>query len=123
MIPGPLLIAARRAALIAQTDGGGNPGRLLLLDAGGFVLVTIELAMPCGVVDSTGVALYSTEYAQITTTGSVVGARLVDGSGDLVGNFTAGAATDVPAPELSLPSVVLFAGAFIRLVGSHINCD
>lgn len=123
MTPGPLLIAARRRALVDQVDKTGGPGRLLLLDADGGILVSIELAQPCGVVDEAGVSISTTEYAQITSTGSVASARLVDGSGGLVGDLVTGISTDIPIPELPLPSVVLLAGAFIRLIGSHINCD
>lgn len=123
MTPSPELIAARRQALIGRADAVATPGRLQLRDAGGSVLVDIVLADPCGTVDATGVALADTEYAQIGASGDVTSARLVDGDGVWVGEFTTGLATDEPLPELPLPALTFYAGAFVRLVGAHIDCD
>lgn len=123
MTPSPALTTARRQALIDRTDAATTPGRLQLLDGANTVLVDIVLASPCGVVDATGVALATTEYAQVTTTGPVASARLVDGDGAWVSDFTAGLSTDDPLPELILPAITIYAGSFRRLTGSHITCD
>lgn len=123
MTPSPGLITDRRQALITRTDAAGTPGRLLLRNAAEASLIEIALTSPCGVVDSTGVALATTEYAQTVLTGDVASARLVDGNGVWVSDFTVGLATDEPAPELPLASLTLYAGAFMRLIGSHIACD
>jgi len=123
MTPSPALTAARRQALIDRADAAATPGRLQLLDGADVVLVDIVLANPCGVVDAAGVTLAATEYAQVTASGIVASIRLVDGDGAWVGDFTAGLATDDPLPELILPAVTLYAGAFVRLAVSHISCD
>ena len=123
MTPSPDLIAARRQALITRTDAAGTPGRLLLRNASEAALIEIVLASPCGVVDASGVALATTEYAQTVATGEVTSARLVDGNGVWVSYFTVGLPTDEPAPELPLASLTLYAGAFMRLTGAHIACD
>lgn len=123
MTPSPDLIAARRQALITRTDAAGTPGRLLLRNASEASLIEIVLALPCGVVDVTGVALATTEYAQTMATGDVFSARLLDGNGVWISDFTVGLATDDPVPDLPLASRTLYAGAFMRLTGSHIACD
>lgn len=123
MTPSPDLIAARRGAIIDRADAAGAPARLQLLSAGALALVEIVLAKPCGLVDTTGVALFPSEYAQILASGDVDAARLLDGAGQWVADFSVGLETDDPLPELPLPSMHLYAGSFIRLVASHIDCD
>lgn len=123
MTPSPDLIFQRRQALIDLAGIAGFAGRLRLLDASAGVLVTIDLAYPCGVVDATGVALYQTNYSQVLATGDVASARLESGAGAWVGDFTVGLATDVPAPELPMPALRLYAGSFVRLNGAHVACD
>ena len=123
MTPSPDLTAARRRAIIDRADAAGSPARLQLLNAGALALVEIVLARPCGLVDTTGVALFASEYAQILVSGDVASARLLDGAGQWVADFSVGLATDDPLPELPLPAMHLYAGAFVRLVASHIDCD
>jgi len=118
--PSAELTAARRQALV---DLAGAGARLRLLDALTNALVSIPLATPCGAVDGSGVALADTDYGQVLLTGDVAAARLESAAGVLVGTFTVGLATDVPAPELPLPALRLYAGSFIRLTGSHLACD
>lgn len=95
-------------------DVSGNP------PAGGLVL-RIVLSSPAGVVDSSGVVISDTEYAQIVSGGSVVAARAENSAGQWVADFTAGLNTDIPTPELILPQSIFRAGAFVRLSGSRID--
>lgn len=120
MTPSTELTAARRQAMV---DLAGPAARLRLLDALTNTLVNIPLATPCGTVDAGGVALADTDYGQVLLTGDVATARLESAAGVAVGTFSVGLATDVPAPELPLPALRLYAGSFIRLTGSHIACD
>lgn len=123
MTPSPAFTDRRRQALIDQAGGAGGPGLLHLFDSVGGAIVVVALAQPCGVVDASGVSLTTTDFAQVFSTADVASARLEDFSGGWVGNFTVGLSTDIPAPELVLPALRLYAGSFVRLVGAHIACD
>ena len=113
----------RRQALIDLADKAGAPSFLRLLDAAAAVIVSIQMAYPLGVPDASGVALTTTGYAQIVASADVASAALFDANGAWVADFSTGLTTDEPLPELPLPMLRLYAGAFIRLAGAHIECD
>lgn len=117
--------------MIDLIDKAGVAGKVLIFSttappAGAAVvdtpLVEIILGYPCGVIDPYGVALATTEWAQITADGNPKWARIIDGNGLWVADLSAGLGSEVPTPELPLPNANLYIGAFIRLKGAHIVC-
>ena len=119
MIIEPDTRAAARQSFIDRICSGSSAGRVRIFAAGGVLLVDIPLSARAGVVTLTGIALDTTDYAQITNTGDPVEAAIENSNGVVVARVTAGEAST--SPELPLPAAKLFAGAFIRLVGSVLD--
>lgn len=124
---------AAMSALGARIDAGG-PGAVLALyatarpapggAAGASALVSIPLADPCGTAAAGALTLTDTAYAQIITSGTVVWARITDGAGAWVGDFSVGTpamyAADPATAEVVIVNLALYAGAMMALVGAQI---
>lgn len=119
MTPAP---ATRQAARQSLIDRFGAAGRIRLVDAGGTTIVTLFLATPAGTVSPTGIVLAVTNWVQVLTTADVAAAVGETAAGEPVADFTAGLSTDMPVPDLPLPARKLYAGAFVRLGASAIDC-
>ena len=76
----------RLSLVLSAIDGGVTNGWLRLLDIFGNVLSSLQLARPCGVITS-GVLVFSGMSLvdpAAAATGSAVGARVEDGSGNVI---------------------------------------
>ncbi len=91
---------------------------------GGAALVAVVLDYPCGVAAAGVLTLSDTEFAQITTSGDAVWARLKDGATTWIGDFSVGTpamhALDPATAEVIIASTQLYIGAFLALVGAQI---
>jgi len=114
--------ATRQAARQSLIDRFGSGGRIRLLDSDGTTIVSLLLGTPAGTVSPTGIVLAVTSWVQVLVTADVASAVGETANGELVAAFTAGLGTDMPVPDLVLVTRKLYAGAYVRLGASAIDC-
>ena len=121
MIPAPQTREAARQSLLDRIDSAGGAGAIKFVTTGGSTVVNVPLQYPAGLTTESGISLHLTEYAQVAQTAEIAKAIVENGAGSWVADLSVGLSTDNPAPDIILPALRLFAGAFVRL-SATVDC-
>lgn len=124
---------ASMAALAAKIDAAGAGAQMLVYStarpspggaAGGAAMVAVAFKLPCGSASAGVLNITDTDYAQINNSGSAVWARVVDGAGAWVGDFSVGTqamhTADPLSAEVIVGTITMYSGAFLALIGAKI---
>jgi hypothetical protein len=120
-------------ALAAQIDAAGAGARLVIFATtrpapnglpGGAPMVEVVLGYPCGTAAAGTLTLADTEFAQITSGGTAIWARLFDAADTWIADLSVGTQamhdSDPLTAEVILAATTMYTGAFLALIGAQI---
>lgn len=94
---------------------GTKPASVSVAASAGNKLVTMNLPEPCfKQINADSIELYPTDTGTITQAGTATWARLYNGNGDAVADFTVGTDITLANPSLALGSTLMINSIVLR---------
>ncbi|WP_336982582.1 hypothetical protein [Acinetobacter modestus] len=94
---------------------GTKPANVTVAASAGNKLVTMNLPEPCfKQLNANSIELYPTDTATVTQAGTATWARLYNGNGDAVADFTVGTDITLANPNLVLGSMLMINSIVLR---------
>ena len=94
---------------------GTKPANVTVAASAGNKLVTMNLPEPCfKQLNADSIELYPTDTATVTQAGTATWARLYNGNGDAVADFTVGTDITLANPNLVLGSMLMINSIVLR---------
>ena len=94
---------------------GTKPANVTIAASSGDKLVTLNLPEPCfKQLNADSIELYPTDTATVTQAGTATWARLYNGKGDAVADFSVGAEITLANPSLALGSTLMINSIVLR---------